>query len=118
MVHDLRAKSSAAALISSENPMWPVAEFSSVRIQDTLQKPVHNYSTAHPQKSDLNPFRFRSSKIQEVFVEKHFRFLKNRACGAAVSAVSAVSPFDEIGEAKNPTTKTAVRLSTLPKKRE
>ena len=42
MVHDLRAKSSAAALISSENPMWPVAEFSSVRIQDTLQKPVHN----------------------------------------------------------------------------
>ena len=31
MVHGLRAKGSTAALINSENPMWPVAEFSSVR---------------------------------------------------------------------------------------
>ena len=31
MLHGLRAKGSTAALINSENPMWPVAEFSSVR---------------------------------------------------------------------------------------
>ena len=28
MLHGLRAKGSAAALINSKNPMWPVAEFS------------------------------------------------------------------------------------------
>ena len=28
IMHGLRAKGSAAALINSKNPMWPVAEFS------------------------------------------------------------------------------------------
>ena len=32
MLHGLRAKGSAAALINSKNPMWPVAEFSRSRM--------------------------------------------------------------------------------------